>query len=96
MPGITGAVEIAAGSSERMKDEVGDLLFVVANLARRLSGPLHAAFLPLAAGLGAGLLLASDLVARTLLGSQELPVGIVTAGIGALFVMALLRRRATD
>ena len=29
-------VEIAAGSGERMKDEVGDLLFVVANLARKL------------------------------------------------------------
>ncbi|MDP3404384.1 MAG: MazG nucleotide pyrophosphohydrolase domain-containing protein, partial [Brevundimonas sp.] len=29
-------VEIAAGSSERMKDDVGDLLFVVANLARKL------------------------------------------------------------
>ncbi len=29
-------VEIAAGSNERMKDEVGDLLFVVANLARKL------------------------------------------------------------
>ncbi|MBB5659582.1 nucleoside triphosphate pyrophosphohydrolase [Brevundimonas halotolerans] len=29
-------VEIAAGSPERMKDEVGDLLFVVANLARKL------------------------------------------------------------
>ncbi|MBL0947646.1 nucleoside triphosphate pyrophosphohydrolase [Brevundimonas sp.] len=29
-------VEIATGSSERMKDEVGDLLFVVANLARKL------------------------------------------------------------
>lgn len=29
-------VEIAAGSSERMKDEVGDLLFVVANLARKV------------------------------------------------------------
>ncbi|RLJ38561.1 iron complex transport system permease protein [Acidovorax sp. 106] len=75
---------------------IGFVGLMVPHLARRLSGPLHAAFLPLAAGLGAGLLLASDLVARTLLGSQELPVGIVTAGIGALFVMALLRRRATD
>ncbi|MDA8446784.1 FecCD family ABC transporter permease [Paracidovorax valerianellae] len=71
---------------------IGFVGLMVPHLARRLAGPLHAAFLPVAAVLGGALLLASDLAARTLLGSQELPVGIVTAGIGAVFVMALLRR----
>ncbi len=72
---------------------IGFVGLMVPHLARRLAGPLHARFLPLAAVLGAGLLVASDLIARTALGPQELPVGIVTAGLGACFVMALLLRR---
>lgn len=71
---------------------IGFVGLMVPHLARRLAGPLHARFVPLAAVLGAALLLASDLVARTALGAQELPVGIVTAGLGACCVMALLRR----
>lgn len=72
---------------------IGFVGLMVPHLARRLAGPLHRGFLPVAAWLGAALLLASDLLARTLLGAQELPVGIVTAGLGAVFVMLLLRRR---
>ena len=55
------------------------------------SGPNARLVLPLAALLGAGLLVAADLVARLL---GEIPVGVVTAVIGAPFFLALLRRRA--
>ena len=44
--------------------------------------------------LGAVLLLGSDLLARVLMAPQELPVGIVTASIGAAFVIGLLWRRS--
>ncbi|WP_311220952.1 MULTISPECIES: iron ABC transporter permease [unclassified Acidovorax] len=71
---------------------IGFVGLMVPHLARRLAGPLHARFVPLAAMLGAALLVGSDLVARTALGAQELPVGIVTAGLGACFVIVLLRR----
>ena len=43
--------------------------------------------------LGAVLLLGSDLIARTLLPPQELPVGVVTSSIGALFVVTILLRQ---
>ena len=72
---------------------IGFLGLMVPHLARRGAGQLHAALLPTCALLGAALLLGSDLLARTLLRPQELPVGIVTAGLGAFFVMALLLRR---
>ncbi|WP_245951418.1 FecCD family ABC transporter permease [Paracidovorax anthurii] len=75
---------------------IGFVGLMVPHLARRWAGPLHAVLLPAAALLGAALLLASDLAARTLVGAQELPVGIVTSGLGACFVIGLLRQRAAS
>ena len=83
---------VATASCVALSGVIGFVGLMVPHLARRLAGPLHARFVPLAALLGAALLLASDLVARTALGAQELPVGIVTAGLGACFVIALLNR----
>lgn len=75
---------------------IGFLGLMVPHLARRGIGMLHAPLLPTAALLGAALLLCSDLLARTLLSPQELPVGIVTAGLGAAFVVHLLLRRGAE
>ena len=49
--------------------------------------------LPGAAALGAALLVLADLVARSLAAPAELPVGVVTALLGAPFFLWLLRRR---
>lgn len=71
---------------------IGFVGLMVPHLARGLVGPLHGALLVSAAIIGAGLLLASDVVARTLLSPQELPIGVVTTFAGALFVLVLVRR----
>lgn len=84
---------IATASCVALSGVIGFVGLMVPHLARRLAGPLHARFVPVAALLGAALMVGSDVVARTLLGAQELPVGIVTAGLGAVFVILLLRRR---
>jgi iron complex transport system permease protein len=60
-------------------------------VARRLVGGSSAALLPSAA-FGALLLVASDLVARRLFAPTELPVGIVTAVLGAPYLLALMAR----
>ena len=73
---------------------IGFLGLMVPHLARRSTGMLHAPLLPTAALLGAVLLVGSDLLARTVLAPQELPVGIITAGLGAVFVIHLLLRRS--
>lgn len=83
---------VAAACCVALTGVIGFVGLMVPHLARRFMGPLHAAFVPFAALLGAALLLVSDLLARTALGAQELPVGIVTAGLGAVFVMLWLRR----
>lgn len=85
---------VAAACCVALTGVIGFVGLMVPHVARRFVGPLHAAFVPCAALLGATLLLGSDLLARTVLGAQELPVGIVTAGLGAVFVMLWLRRIA--
>lgn len=71
---------------------IGFVGLMVPHMARALGGPLHGRFIPLAALIGAALLLVSDIAARTLLAPQELPIGIVTTSVGALFVLVLLGR----
>lgn len=72
---------------------IGFVGLMVPHMARALVGPLHHASLVLSALFGALLLLASDLVSRVLLAPQELPIGIVTASIGASFIVVLLLQR---
>jgi iron complex transport system permease protein len=72
---------------------IGFVGLMVPHIARSLAGPLHLRLTLACAVLGALLLLASDLVARTLLHAQELPISIVTNSLGAMFVVALLFRK---
>lgn len=69
---------------------IGFVGLVVPHLVRLLAGPNHVRLLPLSALLGAALLLAADMLARTLLAPAELPVGIITALLGAPFFIWLL------
>ena len=69
---------------------VGFVGLMIPHMARRIAGQLHLRLTFACAVLGAGLLLASDLLARTLLPPQELPIGIVTSSLGAFFVVAML------
>ena len=69
---------------------IGFVGLMVPHLARALTGALHRSMLSLAMLIGALLMLLSDVVCRTVLAPQELPVGIVTASVGALFVMYTL------
>lgn len=65
------------------------------HLARRLSGAGHARLLPASLWLGAALAILADLMARTLIAPLELPVGVLTALLGApLFLFLFLRQRS--
>ena len=71
---------------------IGFVGLMIPHLARRIAGQLHQRLVVACAVFGAVLLLASDILARTLLPPQELPIGIITSSIGALFVVAMLIR----
>lgn len=83
--GLTATATFVAGP-------IGFIALVSPQAARRLAG---SAGLPLAmsALFGAFLLLGSDLAARTLLAPRALPVGAVTACLGGLYFVLLLRAR---
>ena len=80
-----GAAVAAAGL-------IGFIGLVVPHLMRLLVGPDHRLLLPASALAGARLLLLADLAARLALAPAELPIGIVTALIGAPFFLYLLVR----
>ncbi|WP_134675631.1 FecCD family ABC transporter permease [Ectopseudomonas khazarica] len=83
-----GAAVAAAGL-------IGFIGLVVPHLMRLLVGPDHRVLLPASLLAGASLLLLADLLARLLLAPAELPIGIVTALIGAPFFLYLLVRGRT-
>ena len=68
---------------------IGFVGLVVPHVVRLLVGPNARLVVPLAGLFGASFLVVADLIARI---PGELPVGIVTAVIGAPFFLALLRR----
>jgi iron complex transport system permease protein len=80
-----GAAVAAAGL-------IGFIGLVVPHLVRLVAGPDHRVLLPASALAGASLMLLADLAARLVLAPAELPIGIVTALIGAPFFLYLLVR----
>ncbi|MFB7470654.1 FecCD family ABC transporter permease [Kitasatospora sp. NPDC056184] len=72
---------------------IGFLGLVVPHVVRLVCGPRHALLLPVSALVGASLLVGSDIVARSVLPDREIPVGVVTAGLGAPFFAWLLWRQ---
>ena len=72
---------------------IGFVGLVVPHMLRILLGPDHRLLLPAAFLGGASFLVLADLVARTLVAPNELPVGVVTALIGGPFFLYLLRTR---
>jgi iron complex transport system permease protein len=73
---------------------IGFVGLVIPHVARLLVGPDLRRLVPVAAVLGAVLLNGADLAARTLWAPMELPVGVLTALLGAPFFLFLLARRA--
>src|SRR5690606_30108383 len=80
-----GAAVAAAGL-------IGFVGLVVPHLMRLLVGPDHRLLLPASALAGGALLLLADLFARLVVAPAEMPIGIVTALIGAPFFIYLLMR----
>jgi iron complex transport system permease protein len=86
-------VAVAVGASVAASGMIGFIGIVVPHVLRLMAGADHRMLLPASALLGAALLVAADTVARTVAAPAELPIGILTAAIGAPFFLWLLLRR---
>lgn len=89
---LVAAVALAA-ASVATAGTIGFVGLMAPHIARRLVGPDHSGVLPTAGVLGALIVVVADLAGRTLFRPLELPVGLVTAAVGAPFFIALLWRQ---
>lgn len=69
---------------------------VIPHMLRLVMGPRHGWLLPLSMVVGGGFLVATDLLARTLIAPEEIRLGIITACVGAPFFLYLLMTRRRE
>jgi len=85
-------VAAASGAAVAFAGVIGFVGIVVPHLLRLAIGPGHRLLLPATFLFGATLLLVADTFARTIAAPAELPIGILTALVGAPFFLVLLLR----
>lgn len=83
---LTGAAVAFAGT-------IGFVDLIAPHVVRKIFGPRHKLVLPMSALFGGAFMVIADLVSRTLLAPREIPVGAVTALIGAPFFAYIYFRR---
>jgi iron complex transport system permease protein len=89
---VLAAASLATATAVAAAGLIGFVGLVVPHVVRRLAGPGHAVLLPVCALGGAGFVVLADVVARTVVAPAELPLGVVTAFVGAPFFALLLAR----
>ncbi len=90
------AAAVLTGAMVSVSGAIGFVGLILPHAVRLMVGPRHRLLLPLSALVGASFLMWADTAARSLFEPRELPVGIVTALIGAPVFAALLARRKVN
>ncbi|MSQ41496.1 MAG: iron ABC transporter permease [Dehalococcoidia bacterium] len=93
---VLAAASLVAATAVAIAGVIGFVGLIVPHAVRMLFGGDYRRLLPLTALLGASFLVLADVLSRSLLAPQEVPVGIVTALTGAPFFLYLLRARRVD
>ncbi len=91
--GAAAAVVLLCGSATVVAGPISFVGLVVPHAARLLTGPDYRWVLPYSALLAPLLVLGSDIVGRLVSGAGEVQVGVVTAAVGAIPFVVLVRRR---
>lgn len=86
---------ILTGGAVAVSGTIGFVGLVIPHLTRLIWGPDHRHLLLLSMLTGSGFLILADLLARTIISPAELPIGVITALIGApVFAVILMKRRS--
>jgi cobalamin transport system permease protein len=88
------SASLATGAAVSVGGPVSFVGIVVPHLVRLIVGADHRLVLPATALAGAALLVGCDVAARALFAPMEIPVGVITALVGAPFFLWLLMRRS--
>ncbi len=84
---------LMAGVAVAVSGVIGFVGLVVPHIVRLLVGSDHRRVLPAGVLFGASFMVLGDLLARTIVAPQEMPIGVITAFIGAPTLIVLIRRR---
>jgi iron complex transport system permease protein len=86
------AATLGTAAAVSVSGLIGFVGIIVPHTIRLLAGPSYRRILPLSVLFGAGFLILADLLARTILSPAEIPLGVVTAFLGAPFFLVVLRQ----
>ena len=86
------AATLATSAAVAVSGLIGFVGIIVPHLVRLVAGSSYRVVVPLSMVFGAAFLVLTDLGARTILSPAELPIGVVTAFLGAPFFLLVLRR----
>ncbi|MEU4694582.1 iron ABC transporter permease [Actinoplanes sp. NPDC023714] len=85
------AASLGTAAAVSVSGLIGFVGLIVPHTIRLLTGPSYRSLLPLSILFGAAFLTLTDLVARTVAGDAEIPIGVVTAFLGAPFFVLVMR-----
>lgn len=88
---VLAVASLVTAAAVAVSGIIGFVGLVVPHICRKVFGPDHRVLIPTSALAGASLTVLADLVSRAILPPSGLPVGIVTALLGAPFFLYLLR-----
>ncbi|HWH83496.1 MAG TPA: iron ABC transporter permease [Burkholderiaceae bacterium] len=91
---LVGAIALATGVAVSQTGLIAFVGLVAPHLVRRFAPARHGFLLVASAAAGGVLLLAADVLARSLIAPQEVPVGVLSAVLGGGYLVWLLRRGA--
>lgn len=89
---LTGIAALLAAGAVSTVGLLGFVGLIVPHMMRLTVGSSHRVLMPACLLFGAGLVIVSDTLARTLFSPADLPVGIIMAALGVPFFLFLLRR----
>ena len=90
---LIAVLALATGTAVAQTGLIGFVGLVAPHLVRGLARSTHGPLLVLSALAGGLLLMAADIAARVLIAPQELPVGVLTAVLGGVYLLWLMTRQ---
>ena len=90
---ILVVASLGAAAAVAVSGLIGFVGLVVPHAVRLVAGASHCRVIPLSLLFGAAFLALADVVARTVQAPAELPIGVITAFVGAPFFLVILRRQ---
>jgi iron complex transport system permease protein len=88
------AASLATAAAVSVGGLIGFVGIIVPHTVRLMVGGSYRSVLPLSVLFGASFLILVDLLARTVVAPAEIPIGVITAFVGAPFFVGVLRRSA--